>query len=62
MNAATRRVLPISLLFGVAGVAHFLGPAWFDQIVPSWVPNARLATYVSGAAELAGAIGLLLPD
>jgi uncharacterized membrane protein len=61
VNASTRGVLPIALLFGIAGIAHFIGPSWFDQIVPSWVPNARLATYVSGVAELAGAIGLLIP-
>jgi uncharacterized membrane protein len=61
VNASTRGVLPIALLFGITGVSHFVGPAWFDKIVPSWVPNARLATYVSGVAELAGAIGLLIP-
>jgi uncharacterized membrane protein len=61
VNAATRRVLPISLLFAFTGTAHFVGPEFFDKIVPSWVPDARLATYLSGAAELAGAIGLLLP-
>lgn len=61
MNAATRRVLPISLLFAVTGTAHFVGPEFFDKIVPSWVPDARLATYLSGVAELAGAIGLLIP-
>jgi uncharacterized membrane protein len=51
----------LATLFVVAGVAHFAVPAWFDQIVPAWVPNARMATLVSGAAEIAGGIGLLLP-
>jgi len=47
------------MLFIVAGTAHFLAPAWFDQIVPAWVPNARVATLVSGAAEIAGGLGVL---
>jgi len=54
-------VAGIATLFVVAGVAHFAVPAWFDQIVPTWVPNARAATLISGAAEIAGGIGLLLP-
>ena len=56
-----RRVLPLAMLFLVAGIAHFVMPAWFDRIVPAWVPNARVATLVSGAAEVAGAIGLVIP-
>lgn len=38
---------------------HFVVPAFFDAIVPPWVPNARAATLVSGAFEIAGAAGLL---
>jgi uncharacterized membrane protein len=48
-------------LFFIAGVMHFVSPAFFDRIVPPWVPDARLATYVSGIFEIAGAIGLLVP-
>ncbi len=55
------RVGGLAALFLVSGAAHFLVPAWFDQIVPTWVPNARLATLASGAAEIAGGLGLLLP-
>ena len=61
MTHGTRRVLPLVMLFLVAGSAHFVMPAWFDRIVPAWVPNARVATLASGAAEIAGAIGLLFP-
>ncbi len=46
-------------MFVAAGTAHFLAPAWFDQIVPPWVPNARVVTLLSGAAEIAGGIGVL---
>lgn len=59
-NAVARSpAVGVALLFIVAGTAHFLAPAWFDQIVPAWVPNARVATLVSGAAEIAGGIGVL---
>ena len=56
-----RAVLGPAVLFFTAGVLHFVMPGFFDRIVPPWVPNARLATYVSGAFEIAGAIGLLIP-
>lgn len=48
-------------MFFTAGVLHFVMPAFFDRIVPPWIPDARLATYLSGAAEILGAIGLMIP-
>ncbi len=56
-----RAVLGPAVLFLSSGILHFVMPGFFDRIVPPWVPNARLATYVSGAFEIAGAIGLLVP-
>ena len=58
---ARARVLPIALLFGIAGVLHFVVPAFFLRIVPPWVPNPDLAVSLSGVAEVAGAVGLLIP-
>ena len=47
-------------LFAIAGVGHFVAPAFFDAIVPRWVPmSPRAATLASGVAEVAGAIGLV---
>jgi uncharacterized membrane protein len=54
-------VLGPALLFFTAGVLHFVMPGFFDRIVPPWVPNARVATYISGVCEILGAIGLLIP-
>ncbi|WP_411278630.1 hypothetical protein [Gemmatimonas sp.] len=54
-------VLGPAALFFIAGGLHFVMPGFFDRIMPPWIPNARLATYVSGAFEIAGAIGLLIP-
>ncbi|WP_293914007.1 DoxX family protein [Deinococcus sp.] len=53
---------PLALLFVSAGLTHFLRPEVFDAVVPPWVPlEPRTATLISGAAELAGGLGLLLP-
>ena len=55
----------IAVLFGVAGVLHFVIPRFFEAIVPPWLPaflpDARALVYLSGAAEIAGALGLLWP-
>ena len=51
----------IALLFGVAGAAHFVRPAVFVRIVPPYLPAPRTLVYVSGVAELLGAVGLLVP-
>lgn len=56
-----RSVLGVAALFALTGTAHFAVPGWFDQIVPPWIPDARAATLISGGAELAGAVGVLLP-
>jgi len=56
-----RAVAPIALLFAVAGVLHFASPGFFVEIVPPWVPDAEMAVSLSGIAEMAGAIGLLIP-
>ena len=48
-------------VFAVAGVLHVVRPAFFDALMPRLVP-ARLhrpLVYVSGAAELACAVGLV---
>lgn len=56
----------LALIFGVAGIMHFVMPRVFDAIVPpwlpSWMPSPQTLVYVSGVAEIAGAIGLLLPS
>ena len=49
----------MAALFGGIGVLHFVRPAQFDAIIPASVPAKRELTYVSGAAELAGAAGLV---
>jgi uncharacterized membrane protein len=50
-----------SLFFVGAGTLHFLRPATYAEIVPPFIPWPLAMVYVSGAAELAGGLGLLLP-
>jgi len=36
---------------------HFVTPSFFDAIVPRWMPGRpRMTTYLSGVAELLGAV------
>jgi uncharacterized membrane protein len=47
--------------FTFAGVMHFVKPAPFVAIVPDYLPGALMLVYVSGVAEIAGGVGLLVP-
>ncbi|MEQ1872131.1 MAG: hypothetical protein ABL953_00260 [Ilumatobacteraceae bacterium] len=59
MNTPTKVLIAI---LGTAGVAHFVIPNGFDEIVPHALPGtARMWTYVSGAAELAVAALVAVP-
>ena len=40
---------------------HFVRPAIFERIVPPALPAPHLLVLLSGAAEVAGGLGLLLP-
>jgi uncharacterized membrane protein len=46
------------LVFGVAGLVHFLRPRSFESMIPPAFPAPRFLVYASGAAELACAVGL----
>src|SRR5918999_5967245 len=45
--------------FIVAGLLHFLRPEPYVAIVPDALPRKRELVYVSGAAEIAGGLGVL---
>ena len=50
------------LLFMAAGAMHFVVPAYYQAIVPSYLPAPAALVVVSGVAEIAGGIGLLIPS
>lgn len=44
-----------------AGISHFVNPEFFDAIVPPVLPGSeRLATYLSGVAEVVVGVAVLV--
>jgi uncharacterized membrane protein len=55
------RVPLTGVLFAAAGVLHFLRPAAYASIMPPGLGHPAELVALSGAAEIAGGLGLLLP-
>jgi uncharacterized membrane protein len=51
----------LALFYFAAGVAHLRSPEAFLAITPGWVPFPHEVVAFTGIAEIAGAIGLLIP-
>jgi uncharacterized membrane protein len=51
----------LAIFYLVAGIAHIRSPGGFLAITPDWVPFAEQVILFTGVAEIAGAIGLLIP-
>jgi uncharacterized membrane protein len=47
--------------FVFAGIMHFAIPRAYRRIMPPYIPAHRAMVYASGAAEIAGGAGLMLP-
>jgi uncharacterized membrane protein len=47
--------------YAIAGGLHFLRPEFYLKIMPPWIPWHLAMVDVSGAAEIAGGLGLLVP-
>lgn len=65
MGAETRprtiaRLL-LALAYAAVGVIHLKSPEGFLPIMPDWVPWPRAVVIGTGVAEIAGAIGLMVP-
>jgi uncharacterized membrane protein len=58
-QTAARWVLALFMI--VAGVNHFLAPEIYLGMMPAWLPFKAAANVISGAAEIAGGLGLLIP-
>lgn len=57
----TAALVVVAAFFAFAGVMHFVNPDPFVGIVPKWLPGAYALVIVSGAFELLGGIGALVP-
>lgn len=51
----------LALFFMAAGTLHFIVPAYYRAIVPSYLPAPATLVALSGIAEIAGGAGLLVP-
>ncbi|MES2304279.1 MAG: DoxX family membrane protein [Gemmatimonadota bacterium] len=51
----------LAILFIGAGILHFTRPAAYIGIVPSYLPAHAFLVALSGVAEIAGGVGLLIP-
>ncbi|MEX1114799.1 MAG: DoxX family protein [Akkermansiaceae bacterium] len=47
--------------FMFAGIAHFVSPTVYLPMMPPYLPWPMALIYLSGAAEIAGGAGLLIP-
>ena len=48
----------LSLAFITTGILHFLRPESYEQIVPDYLPLHHEIVLLSGAAEIAGGVGV----
>lgn len=51
----------LAAFFVVGGSMHFVLPATYAQVMPPWLPAHAALVAISGVAEIAGGIGVLLP-
>ena len=51
----------LALFFIVAGANHFRAPDIYLAMMPAWLPGPVAMNDISGAAEIIGGIGLLVP-
>lgn len=51
----------LATLYLIAGIAHIMQPGGFLAITPHWVPFPEQVVLWTGIAEIAGAIGLIIP-
>lgn len=62
LSTAQKILLGIAAIFFMgAGSLHFLSPCPYLQIIPPYLPWHPAMVYISGAAEIAGGAGLLIP-
>ena len=62
MPASSRKIgwILAAILYVVAGTLHFLHPGVYVRIIPPFIPQPEAMVWISGMAEIAGGIGLLI--
>jgi uncharacterized membrane protein len=49
-------------LYMVAGMGHFLVTRAYERVMPAYLPAHHTLVLVSGVAEIAGGLGVLVPQ
>lgn len=58
----TFSLLFLAVGFTIAGALHLIKPEHYIRIMPPWLPAPAMLVLISGLAEIAGGLGLLLPQ
>jgi len=53
-------VLALAAFFLLAGAMHFVTPGFYLAMMPAWLPAHRELVILSGIAEIAGGLGVML--
>jgi len=69
-KASARRTSPLwvgglvllGLFYIAAGANHFVHPGMYVAIMPPYIPWPVAMVYLTGAAEILGGLGVLVPD
>ena len=63
VSARTHTILrwALTIFMVAAGLNHFLQPDAYEAMVPRALPAPSLLVIISGLAEIAGGLGLILP-
>jgi uncharacterized membrane protein len=51
----------MALIYILAGIMHFVYPAMYERIIPSWIPSRKGAVYLSGVLEITFGAALFFP-
>lgn len=49
----------MAFIYAAAGIYHFVNPAFYEMLMPAWLPNHSLLNIAGGIAEIILAIMLL---
>jgi len=60
-RARTIARIVLAVAYFAVGIVHLRSPEGFLPIVPDFVPFPRAVVLATGVAEIAGAIGLMIP-
>ena len=55
-------LLALSVVFVLAGINHFVNPAFYARLIPPYLPEPWALVFWSGVFEVLGGLGVLVPQ